>query len=201
MANANPSVFVCHLVCVLLGALLTLSFAPFELWWLGLFSLAGLRLLTSGQSLRGSLTRYYCFALGLFSTGITWIFVSIHEFGGTSEPLAALIVTLFVLAWSLTFLPQAWLLHHLENASWSRAGCWFAVTWVLGEALRATVLTGFPWLLVGTAHVNTIFAGWAPLGSVFLVSGVIALFAELLILGLGRPRLGLNIVPLSGSMG
>ena len=126
-------------------------------------------------------------ALSLFSTGISWIFVSIHEFGGTSEPLAGLIVTLFVLAWSLTFLPQAWLLHHLENASWSRAGCWFAVTWVLGEALRATVLTGFPWLLVGTAHVSTIFAGWAPLGSVFLVSGVIALFAELLILGLCRP--------------
>ena len=43
---------------------------------------------------------------------------------------------------------------------------------------------------------STIFAGWAPLGSVFLVSGVIALFAELLILGLGRPRPGLNIVPL-----
>ena len=85
--------------------------------------------------------------------------------------------------------------------SWSRAGCWFAVTWVLGEALRATVLTGFPWLLVGTAHVNTIFAGWAPLGSVFLVSGVIALFAELLILGLGRPRLGSVSCRFTGSMG
>ena len=80
MANVNRPGFVCHLVCLLLGALLTLSFAPFELWWLGLFSLAGLRLLTSGQSLTGSLTRYYCFALGLFSTGISWIFVSIHEF-------------------------------------------------------------------------------------------------------------------------
>ena len=201
MANVNRPGVVCYLVCLLLGALLTLSFAPFELWWLGLFSLAGLRLLTSGQSLTGCLTRYYCFALGLFSTGISWIFVSIYEFGGTSEPLAALIVALFVLAWSLTFLPQAWLLHHLENASWSRAGCWFAVTWVLGEALRATVLTGFPWLLVGTAHVSTIFAGWAPLGSVFLVSGVIALFAELLILGLCRPRPGINIVPLAGSLG
>ncbi|MEK9527373.1 MAG: apolipoprotein N-acyltransferase, partial [Gammaproteobacteria bacterium] len=39
------------------------------------------------------------------------------------------------------------------------------------------------------------------LGSVFLVSGVIALFVELLILGLGRPQRGLNIVPLAGSFG
>ena len=198
MASVDRSLFVGHLVCLLLGALLTLSFAPFDLWWLGLFSLAGFRLLTSGQGLAGSLIRYYCFALGLFATGISWIFVSIHEFGDTSQLLAALIVTFFVLAWSLTFLPQAWLLHYLENASWSRAGLWFAVTWMLGEALRATVLTGFPWLLVGTAHVSTIFAGWAPIGSVFLVSAVIALLAELSILGLGRSHRRLNIIPFAG---
>ena len=165
--------------------LLTLSFAPFELWWLGLFSLAGLRLLTSGQPLTVSLTRYYCFALGLFSTGISWIFVSIHEFGGTSEPLAAMIVTLFVLAWSLTFcLKHGYCITRERQLESSRL--LVCCDLVLGEVLRATVLTGFPWLLVGTAHVGTIFAGWAPLGSVFLVSGVIALFAELLILGLGR---------------
>ena len=51
------------------------------------------------------------------------------------------------------------------------------------------MLTGFPWLLVGTAHVvRSLRVGRRSV--VFLVSGVIALFAELLILGLGRPRRG-----------
>ena len=111
-----------------LGVLLTLSFAPFDLWWLSLFSLAGLRLWTMNVDRSTVLIRYYGFGLGAFGTGISWIFVSIHEYGGASVWLALVMVTLFVFAWSLTFLPQAWLLNTLERAPRTAGGHWFAVT-------------------------------------------------------------------------
>ena len=79
-----------------LGVLLTLSFAPFDLWWLSLFSLVGLRLSTTDVDRRTVLIRYYGFGLGAFGTGISWIFVSIHEYGGASVWLALVMVTLFV---------------------------------------------------------------------------------------------------------
>ena len=164
-----------------LGVLLTLSFAPFDLWWLSLFSLAGLRLWTMNVDRSTVLIRYYGFGLGAFGTGISWIFVSIHEYGGASVWLALVMVTLFVFAWSLTFLPQAWLLNTLERAPRTAGGHWFAVTWALGELLRSHLLTGFPWLLVGYGHLETLWSGWAPVGSVYLVGFFVALSAELVV--------------------
>lgn len=182
----------------LLGVLLTLSFAPFNLWWLSLFSLLGLRLLTLDLGRRALLVRYYGFALGLNSTGISWIFVSIHEYGGTPVELAVLLVLLFVLAWSLTFLPQAWLLDVLERTHGTAGGLWFAITWTLGELFRSIFLTGFPWLLVGYAHLQTIWSGWAPLGSVYLVSFMLALTAELFVRAVRAPNVRRARGPITG---
>src|SRR5690606_10580302 len=38
----------------------------------------------------------------------------------------------------------------------------WAAAWALLEWLRATVLTGFPWLNIGYAHADSPLAGWAP---------------------------------------
>ena len=51
----------------------------------------------------------------------------------------------------------------------------FPVTWVLSEWLRSWLLTGFPWLYLGYAHIDTPIAGWAPIVGVFGLSFICAL--------------------------
>src|SRR5690606_32005369 len=44
----------------------------------------------------------------------------------------------------------------------------------LSEWLRGTLLTGFPWLNSGYAHVDGMLAGWAPLLGVYGIAGIAA---------------------------
>jgi apolipoprotein N-acyltransferase len=63
--------------------------------------------------------------------------------------------------------------------------------WVLAEWLRGEILTGFPWLAIGYAAVDTPLAGYAPLGGVHFVSLATMTAAALLWLvaaGLARWR-------------
>ena len=46
----------------------------------------------------------------------------------------------------------------------------FPVTWVLSEWLRSWLFTGFPWLYLGYAHLDTPIAGWAPIVGVYGLS-------------------------------
>src|SRR5690606_8697054 len=67
---------------------------------------------------------------------------------------------------------------------WPSAVAWrpptFAAFWVLGEALRGWLFTGFPWLYLGYAHVDTVFSGIAPLFGVLGLSFFVALSGALI---------------------
>jgi apolipoprotein N-acyltransferase len=70
-----------------------------------------------------------------------------------------------------------------------RAALVIPACWTLAEALRATVLTGFPWLTLGTAVIDTPLAGWSPLGGAYGASLAAALGAGLLwCVALGQAR-------------
>ena len=73
-----------NLLAVAAGALTTLALAPFAIWPLALlavgFFYAGLRELSPRQALG----RGWCFGFGLFGAGTSWIYYSIHNFGGAS---------------------------------------------------------------------------------------------------------------------
>jgi apolipoprotein N-acyltransferase len=60
----------------------------------------------------------------------------------------------------------------------------FASAWALGEWLRGTMLTGFPWLASGYPQVDGPLAGYAPLIGVYGVGWVLALIAALVTQGL-----------------
>ena len=51
----------------------------------------------------------------------------------------------------------------------------FPVTWVLSEWLRSWLLTGFPWLYLGYAHIDTPISGWAPVVGVYGLSFICAM--------------------------
>ena len=73
----------------------------------------------------------------------------------------------------------------------------FAAIWVLGEWLRSWLLTGFPWLYLGYAHVDTWLAGWAPITGVFGLSFAVVFSASCLFLA-WRSRQTATLVSYTG---
>ena len=97
------------------GATTTLALAPFDIWPLALLAIAifylGLRELNTRQAL----LRGWCYGLGLFLAGTSWIYVSIHDYGAASPALAAFLTVGFCAGVALFFALPAWLW-----ASWLR---------------------------------------------------------------------------------
>ncbi len=159
------------------GILTTLTASPFELWWLGPVAAGliylGIHTLTPGQAaLRG-----WSYGLGLFGSGASWVYVSIHDYGYTGVPLALLLTVLFVAGLALFPAVTLWLYRRLTGPR--LAWLSFAGAWVLGEWLRTWLFTGFPWLLLGTSQVDSPLAPWAPVGGVYLLSLITALTGSL----------------------
>ncbi|MDY7115707.1 apolipoprotein N-acyltransferase [Halomonas sp. SSL-5] len=166
-----------YLLAAAAGILTTLTASPFELWWLGPVAAGlvylGLHALTPGQAaLRG-----WSYGLGLFGSGASWVYVSIHDYGYTGVPLALLLTALFVAGLALFPAVTLWLYRRLTGPR--LAWLSFAGAWVLGEWLRTWLFTGFPWLLLGTAQVDSPLAPWAPVGGVYLLSLITALTGSL----------------------
>ncbi|MBD8683559.1 apolipoprotein N-acyltransferase [Pseudomonas sp. CFBP 13719] len=171
-----------NLLAMAAGGLTPLFLAPFDIWPLALLSLAlfylGLRELKPRQALG----RGWCYGFGLFGAGTSWIYVSIHTYGGASVVLAALLMLGFVAAVALFFALPAW-----AWARWLRRtdapladALAFAALWLGQEAFRGWFLTGFPWLYSGYSQLHGPLAGLAPVGGMWLVSFALALTAALL---------------------
>jgi len=103
-----------NLLALVAGTLTTLALAPFDLWPLALVSIAllflGLRELAPGQAAR----RGWCYGFGLFASGVSWVYVSIHDFGAASPALAGLL--------TLASSP-GWRCSSCSSAGSGRAGC------------------------------------------------------------------------------
>ncbi|MBD9416914.1 apolipoprotein N-acyltransferase [Pseudomonas sp. PDM16] len=170
------------------GACTTLALAPFDIWPLALLAIAifylGLRELNPRQAL----LRGWLYGLGLFLSGTSWIYVSIHDYGAASPALAGFLTFGFCAGIALFFALPAWLW-----ARWLRRhdapisdALAFASLWLAQEAFRGWLLTGFPWLFSGYSQLRGPLAGLAPIGGMWLLSLTLALSAALLV---NLPRL------------
>lgn len=164
-----------HLLAVLAGALITLSLSPFNVWPLGLLSCTLLVLLLVNLSPKQAAWRGWFYGVGLFATGISWVYVSIHVYGYAPVPLAVFITSLFAGGLALLWALNAYLYQRFISPHKWGSTLGFAAIFVLGEWLRNWLLTGFPWLYVGYGHLDTPLAGWAPVGGVYALSFVVAL--------------------------
>jgi len=178
-----------HLLAAVAGALVTLSLAPFELWPLGVASAALLAWLLSGLTPAQAARRGWFYGFGLFGVGSSWVYVSIHVYGYAPVPLALLLTLL----WSVSLGLLGSIFAYLYSR-WVRdypAGNYlgFAAVFVLCEWLRNWLLTGFPWLYLGYAHIDTPLAGWAPIGGVFSLSFIVALSGAVIATALMQRRL------------
>lgn len=63
------------------GALLPLALAPFSYWPIAIISMAILFSNIYEQSAKNAFTRSLIFGLGMFGSGVSWVFVSMYVFG------------------------------------------------------------------------------------------------------------------------
>ncbi|MGQ0697083.1 MAG: apolipoprotein N-acyltransferase [Panacagrimonas sp.] len=192
------------LLAPLLGALATLGFAPFDLWFLPVVALAGLFFLCADRSWKRSALLGWMFGIGHFSTGVYWVVISTHVYGGAALWLAlSLAAVLFAY---LAIYPALVCALASSMRLWhSRAG-WLCVAglWLLSELLRGWVYSGFPWLSLGYVALDMPAQNLAPIIGVHGLSALFAVSAYALMRtwgasGINRPiAIGLALLPLAG---
>jgi apolipoprotein N-acyltransferase len=165
------------------GALVTLSLAPFDLWPAGIISCALYAYLLCTCSVREGIWRSWLFGLGMFGSGVSWVYVSIAVYGGAGPVLASFLIILFCAGLSVLFqVSFGWFYVRFVRALPGGMLVGFPIAWVLAEWLRSWLFTGFPWLYLGYAHIDTPISGWAPVIGVYGLSFICALTGTCLFL-------------------
>ena len=179
-----------HAAALLAGALLPAALAPFDIWPLAVLCPLALLALLRRPGPAVAALRAWSFGVGMFGTGASWVYVSIHQYGSAPVPLAAFLTLLFCLGLALfpalTF--WAWARWLRERPGGVLFG--FTAAWVLGEWWRGWFLTGFPWLYAGYSQLEAPLAGWAPVLGVLGIGLILAFTAAALYLTLTRTRGG-----------
>lgn len=119
----------------------------------------------------------WCWGLGLFGAGVSWVWVSLHVFGGMPSAVAALATAAFCAYLALFPALAGSLSVRTGGPALASILLLMPALWTLGEWLRGWLLTGFPWLSSGYAHIETPFAGFAPIAGVHGVGLAAALCA------------------------
>ncbi|MEA3194947.1 MAG: apolipoprotein N-acyltransferase, partial [Betaproteobacteria bacterium] len=157
-------------IALLAGAASVLAFSPAGFFPLALLSFAVMIHPWMTATPRGAFRTGYAFGLGLFVAGVSWIYVSMHNFGGMPMPLAAAATLLFCAFLALFPAAAGWLQARIPAQPSVRACLVIPAAWTLLEWLRGWILTGFPWLSAGYAAVGWPLQGYAPLLGVFGLS-------------------------------
>ena len=158
------------MIALLAGAATVLAFAPVGFYPLALASLAVLVHLWMRAAPRACFRSGFAFGLGLFGGGVSWVYVSLSQFGGMPAPLAGLATFLFCALIALFPAAAGWLQARVPAADGARACLVIPAAWTLFEWLRGWILTGFPWLSAGYAATGWPPEGYAPVLGVYGLS-------------------------------
>jgi len=177
------------------GVLMTLSYAPYNLWPLAFICIATLLYNakpTETSTFKSSAKQGFLFGLGWFGAGISWVHVAIADFGGL--PLIVSLILMLILCAYLALYPALafglstkLLKRSLHNKALSLNSCylWFACLlplFIIMEALRATMLTGFPWLSLGYILTDSPLNTLSPIIGEFGLSIIVLIISFSLLL-------------------
>ena len=177
----HPSSFILAFV---LGAVTVAGFAPFYLYPLPVVTLAGLFYLWSrAERPRAAAAIGFAYGLGLFLFGVSWVYVSLHDFGAMPAPLAAVATLLFCAFLALFPAAVGYVCARPSVAPSARFALLAPAIWTLAEWTRSWIFTGFPWLALGYSQVpSSLLAGYAPALGIYGVTLATAASAGLLLL-------------------
>lgn len=173
------------LIALAAGVLHTAAFAPTDAWYLQILALALLFGIAEHASPKAAALAGAAFGWSWLASGLWWLHISMHQFGGIPWLAAALAVALLA-----AFLSGYYALALGLTARWIAPGRWRVLAlvpaWLLAELARATWFSGFPWIASGYAHTVGALAGWAPWVGVYGISALAALAAAGVVLLKGK---------------
>ncbi len=176
-SNKLPNSF--YWLNLLAGASLALAFAPLGFYFIAWFSPAILfYTLLQVSDKKQYFNLAWLYGIGMFGTGASWVFYSMHFYAHTSIPIAATFTLIFVVILALViglFGLLAYLFKDYKKVT--RLLFFYPLAWVLIEWFRGWFLTGFPWLYLGNSQIDSLLVNIAPITGVFGVSLLSAFLA------------------------
>ncbi|MSP85914.1 MAG: apolipoprotein N-acyltransferase [Methylotenera sp.] len=186
MRTLSHNKFVKPLILLMLGAGGVLGFAPFYFYPVSILSLIGLFYYWHQDCTpKQAAISGFIYGLGLFSAGIYWIYISLHDFGNMPM-LMAVVVTFLLCAFMALFPAMVGVLsRQFSKTQAQHMLIAIPVFWALSDWLRSWIFTGFPWLTIGYSQVpNSPLAGYMPIVGVHGVSLLTIFIASLIAYGL-----------------
>ncbi|MCA1925466.1 MAG: apolipoprotein N-acyltransferase [Thiobacillus sp.] len=164
----------------LVGAVAVAGFAPLGWWPLTWLALVVLFVsLARADSPRQGFAHGMAWGLGFFVAGVSWVYVSLHVYGGMAAPLAALATLLFC-AFLALFPAAAGAMAARIAGTGARVLLALPLAWSTMEWTRGWIFTGFPWLGLGYSQIpDGPLAGFAPIVGIYGVNSLLALSAAL----------------------
>ncbi len=193
LAVRLPSGLMAQIMLALMGgAAGVLAFAPFYFWPVALASLWLLfALWHRGATAGRAFALGFAWGLGLFAGGASWIYVSLHVYGGMPTMLAGLATLLFccylALYPALAGAVYRALASRLDNSPHVALLLLMPACFVAFEYLRGWVVSGFPWLTMGYSQtpggvIAAPLAGYAAIVGVYGISWLLAVSVALILI-------------------
>ena len=163
-----------------LGAISVLGFSPFDVYIIPIVSVAITIGLLSSQNFthRKTFLIGFAFAFGLLVVGASWIYVSLHNFGGMSAPVAALATLLFCVIFAVPLGLMTALLNIQALPRKIRLLIFLPLAFCLSDWVRSWLFTGFPWLSLGYSQIPfSPLAGFTSIVGVYGISLILSLMS------------------------
>jgi apolipoprotein N-acyltransferase len=170
-------------LAALAGAATVPGFAPFYLFPLPIATIALLIVLwRRAASRRDAALIGFGFGLGYFLTGVSWVYVSLHDFGAMPALLAGIVTLLFCAYLALHPAITGWIYHALGARSKLVTLAALPALWTLADWLRGWLWTGFPWIALGYSQVpDSPLAGYLPVLGIYGASLAVVASAALIV--------------------
>ena len=152
------------------------------MWWLPSLALPAWLFITAQYTSPNNKSAFingWCFGLGFFGAGISWVHVSIATFGGV--PLIVSIFLMLLLCSYLALFPALFsylLKRYFKVLLWPLAA---PAVWLATEWLRAHFLTGFPWLSIGYSQSDSVLSALYPVVGEIGTSVIMILLASVIV--------------------
>jgi apolipoprotein N-acyltransferase len=189
------NVFARRCTAIFAGGAVPFAFAPYNYYFITIISLTILfHLWSETESERETFILGYLFGFSMFAIGVSWLHISINLFGGMNIIGAYFFTYLLIAFISLYPALCGYLAARFFKDFYIIA---IPALWLLTEWCRGWVLTGFPWLNIGTSQTDSIFVSAAPIIGDYGLSYVICLIAILittLIKGSLKQRLTSSVI-------